>query len=587
MRYRNPRLDPGCQFHQPTRQLKLQAALRYCTGGLAAGLLLASSQVAAQSANDTTVDKQIRLASLSQAPQTDNGNQQNVYRSPWVTTAGLKDNAQYMLGTIANAESFGVDPDRLHASELGDILGVHPQRLGTAFAESQYRPAELLKVDQLLTSAFKLLVGEVMNGRVTPKESQRSWYVEHNTINADDWWQMLQLQPGSLQQILSDLAAKNRKIETLVVEMQRLQQIDEAGGWPMIPDGPTIESGHDSMRVSVMRSRLALSGDYDPALDNGSADVYSLPLEQSVIRFQARHGLTTDGIVGPGTLAALNTSVKQRIEQIQVNIERNRWLPDNMGDRYIVTNIPDYRLQVVNHGVKTLEMPVVVGKPKHATPAFSAEMNHLVVNPTWTVPRSIANKELVPSERANPGYLQRKGYNVLASDGSRISYDSLSPDVWNQSKFPYTLRQRPGKRNALGKVKFMFPNRHSIYLHDTPAKKLFAKNKRAFSHGCVRVGEPRELANHLLEQEGWNPGEIDALFARTKTKRVEFSQPLQNYIVYITSWVDDNGVLQFRNDVYGHDKRVATALAAESDQRVALMNEFRSLQPVVFAEQLQ
>ncbi len=587
MSYRNPRLDPGCELHQPTRQLSFQSALRCCTKGLVASLVLASSQVGAQSSTDTNVDKQIRLASLSQAPLTDNSQQQNVYRSPWVNTAGLKDNAQYMLGTIANAESFGISPDRLHANELGDILGVHPQRLGNALVDLQQSPNELLKIDQLLTSAFKLLVGEVMNGRVTPKESQRSWYVKHEKVNTDDWWQMLQLQPGSLHQILGDLAEKNRKIEPLVLEMQRLQQIDEAGGWPMIPDGPTIESGHDSMRVSVLRSRLALSGDYDPALDSGSTDVYSLPLEEAVIRFQERHGLTTDGIVGPGTLAALNTSVKQRIEQIQVNIERNRWLPDSFGDRYIVTNIPDYRLQVVNDGVKTLEMPVVVGKPKHATPVFDAEMDHLVVNPTWTVPRSIANKELVPSERANPGYLQSKGYNVLASDGSQISYDALSPDVWYQSKFPYTLRQRPGKRNALGKVKFMFPNRHSIYLHDTPAKKLFAKNKRAFSHGCVRVGEPRELANHLLQQEGWNPDEIEALFARTKTKRVTFSRPLQNYIVYLTSWVDDNGVLQFRNDVYGHDKQVAKALAAESGQRVALMNEFRSLQPVVFAEQLQ
>ena len=262
-------------------------------------------------------------------------------------------------------------------------------------------------------------------------------------------------------------------------------------------------------------------------------------------------------------------------------------MPESFGDRYIVTNIPDYRLQVVNEGVTTLEMPVVVGKPKHMTPVFTAEMNHLVVNPTWTVPRSIANKELVPSERANPGYLQSKGYNVLASEGSRISYDSLNPDVWYKEKFPYTLRQKPGKRNALGKVKFMMPNRHSIYLHDTPAKKLFAKNRRAYSHGCVRVGEPRELANHLLQQEGWKPGEIEKLFARTKTKRINFSRPLQNHIVYLTSWVDDEGVLQFRNDVYGQDKRVAKALAAESDQRFALLEDFRSLQPVVFAEQTE
>ena len=521
MRYGNPRLGPSNRLNKTTTRLSLCSTKQICCTGMTAGILLALSQVATaatEGKNSTTVERQMQLASLSQQPQSQSADQAREYRSPWVSNSGLKDNGQYMLGTISNAQSFGIDPERLHAAELGELLGVPAQRLSSAVNIDQHKPQNLLKVDQLLTSAFKLLVDEVMNGRVTASKSQRYWFAEQETVNADDWWQMLQIQPDSLQQILADLVEENSNIEPLLGELQRLQAINETGGWPQVPKGPTIEPGDDSMRVSVLRSRLTISGDYNPATDSGSASVYNAALQDAVTSFQARHGLQTDGIVGPATLKALNTTVQQRIDQIYVNIERQRWMPKSFGDRYIVTNIPDYRLQVVNGGVTTLEMPVVVGKRKHMTPVFSAEMDHVVVNPTWTVPRSITNNELVPSERANPGYLQRKGYILLDSSGSKVSYDSLSPDVWYQEKFPYTIRQPAGKRNALGKVKFMFPNRHSIYLHDTPAKKLFAKNQRAFSHGCVRVGEPRELANHLLAQEGWDSEKIDNLFARTRTK---------------------------------------------------------------------
>ncbi len=589
MRQRNLWPEPPTRPNKSSSRWSIISTSQFCHIGLTASLLLACAQVAtaATTANsNATVDKQL-IAGLSQQPQSVSKEQKRQYRSPWVNSSGLKDNGRYMLGTIANAQSFGIEPERLHAAELSELLGVPPRRLASAVNISQHKPHNLLKVDQLLTSAFKLLVEEIKNGRVSPSESQRYWFAEHKTVNADDWWELLQLQPGSLQQIIAELAQENREIRPLLVELKRLQAIDKSGGWPEIPKGPTIEPGDDSMRVSVLRSRLSTSGDYDPASSNGSTSVYDASLQDAVTRFQARHGLVTDGLVGPATLAALNKSVQQRIDQIQVNIERQRWMPESFGDRYIVTNIPDYRLQVVNGGKTTLEMPVVVGKRKHMTPVFSAEMDHIVVNPTWTVPRSITNNELVPNERANPGYLQAKGYNLLTSDGSKVSYDSLSPDVWNQEKFPYTIRQPAGKSNALGKVKFMFPNRHSIYLHDTPAKKLFAKNKRAFSHGCVRVGEPRELANHLLAQEGWDSEKIDNLFAKTRTKRINLSRPIQNHIVYITSWVDEHGVLQFREDIYGQDKRVAKALQAESEQRYALINDFRELQPVVFAEQVE
>jgi len=230
-------------------------------------------------------------------------------------------------------------------------------------------------------------------------------------------------------------------------------------------------------------------------------------------------------------------------------------------------------------------MPVVVGKPKHQTPVFSEEMKYLVVNPTWTVPRSITNKELVPKELNSPGALERSGFSVLDHNGTNIGFENVPASAWHESRFPYVLRQNPGQRNALGKVKFMMPNKYAIYLHDTPAKKLFKKERRAYSHGCVRVGDPRALANHLLEREGWSQSRIETLFQRKKTKNVHFEEPVPNHITYLTSWVDEHNVLQFRNDIYKLDKSLKTALANEAQERDLIVAEFRNLHPVLAASE--
>jgi len=230
-------------------------------------------------------------------------------------------------------------------------------------------------------------------------------------------------------------------------------------------------------------------------------------------------------------------------------------------------------------------MPVVVGKPKHQTPVFSEEMKYLVVNPTWTVPRSITNKELVPKELKSPGALERSGFSVLDHNGKNIGFENVPASAWYESRFPYVLRQNPGKRNALGKVKFMMPNKYAIYLHDTPAKKLFKRERRAYSHGCVRVGDPRALANHLLEREGWSQSRIETLFKRKKTRNVHFEEPVPNHITYLTSWVDEHNVLQFRNDIYRLDKSLKTALANEAQERDLIVAEFRNLLPVIAASE--
>ncbi len=495
--------------------------------------------------------------------------------SSWFQGGKLSESGTRLWNAIRNADRLGIDPNRLHFAALESKLSAQKNR----------NARQILEIEHLLDSSFTFLVTEVTAGRVSPKEAQRYWF---DDVAKPDTKQLLDLaksSPGALGNVLADIVHNNRNVEPLLNKIAEYRAIEAAGGWPTLTDGPTIEPGDTSPRVVTLRQRLAITGDLSSRFirgqDGTNAEIYSEELQQAVERFQSRHGLLVDRLVGRGTRAALNVTVTERIEQMQLNVERHRWLPNRYASRHIITNIPDYKLRVVEHGSTTLEMPVVVGKPKHQTPVFSEDMQFLVVNPTWTVPRSIANKELVPKELNNPGSLQASGFHALAGDGSRIPIDQIPQSAWHKPKFPYTLRQGASKRNALGKVKFMMPNKYAIYLHDTPAKKLFAKQRRAYSHGCVRLGDPMALANHLLGSQGWSQDRIDNLFAQQKTKRINLDQPIPNHIVYLTSWVNDEGTIQFRNDIYKLDRSLKIALAKESEQRQQLISNFSQFQPVL------
>jgi len=591
---------PGEQFHTPGsgpvygsaaigRVIKLVAnSSRSClkkrylatlvcslAGLSVAGLYGYGTSAIADDAGTGAIQLAAYKAESAAANRRDSTHRQGSSWSPWLNGRALSDAGASLLGAIEQADRFGVDRNRLHYEQISQLIS----------RSHEFSPSTTLEVHTLLTSAFDLFITEVSLGRVDPGKAQRHWFAKASGRDASELLETVKANPAAFRNILADLTQENRNLQPLLDKIRAYRSLEASGGWITIDEGPTIEPGQQSPRVAMLRERLIVSGDLEDFGTSGSSgqNIYTPGLQEAVMRFQTRHGLTVDGLVGRATLAALNVSVSDRIQQMELNVERHRWLPDNYSNRYIITNIPDYKLRVVENGQTTLEMPVVVGKTKHKTPVFSADMKHLVVNPTWTVPRSITNKELVPKEINNPGALQKSGFQVLRSDGSNLGFENVSNSDWLQAKFPYTLRQRPGKRNALGKVKFMMPNKYSIYLHDTPAKKLFAKQRRAFSHGCVRVGNPVELANHLLNQEGWSGDKIDSLFARKKTKTVKFDSTIPTHIVYLTSWVDESGDLQFREDIYKHDTALYTALQEESQQRDLLMAEFDQLQPVLTA----
>ncbi|MEM1384138.1 MAG: L,D-transpeptidase family protein [Pseudomonadota bacterium] len=358
----------------------------------------------------------------------------------------------------------------------------------------------------------------------------------------------------------------------------------EAWGAP-VANGRLLREGDRSARIPGLRARLTALGDYRaedatapaeeqlvlgpsavmydtamPILAEDDPELYDSALAAAVRRFQARHGLNQDAMIGPATLAQLNADATFRAQQILVNLERMRWTNRPRGERYIAVNLADFQMRLVDGGETRFTSRVVVGKAaKHETPEFSDVMEYMVVNPTWHVPRSIAGKEILPKLQEDPGYLDQKNMTLKGIDPWSVDWHSITP-----ATFPGRVAQKPGDGNALGQVKFMFPNDFSIYLHDTPAKSLFAKDMRAHSHGCVRVEKPVELAQTLLTGQNDDPAAaFEAWVARGKETWVHFDEPWPVHLYYRTAWLDAEGALQFRGDIYDRDAR-ALALMAEA-----------------------
>ena len=323
----------------------------------------------------------------------------------------------------------------------------------------------------------------------------------------------------------------------------RYQDIVQQGGWPVVAAGPTLKVGDRSDRVLAVRRRLTIEGDpVEAPLVAGATDpmVYDSALSRAVSAFQERHGMDSDGAVGAGTVTAMNVTAEERLLALQLNLDRWRWLPKDLGERYILVNVAGFELSVMEGATEALNMNVVVGKDARTeTPLFQDTLEHIVVNPYWNVPPKIARDEIMPIAARDPGYLGRNGFEVVSRGGET------------------TVRQRPGRGNALGKVKFVFPNANDIYLHDTQARSLFKQSRRAFSHGCIRLEKPDELAEYLFRTSTSLPaGSYDRFVASGKERWVKLEKTLPIYILYFTAWAKGDGRVFFYGDVYDRDEAV-------------------------------
>lgn len=332
------------------------------------------------------------------------------------------------------------------------------------------------------------------------------------------------------------------------------REIATQGGWPTVPEGPALQEGDTDNRLLFLRKRLVASADLARSAVQGNR--FDDILKEAVQRFQTRHGLTADGVVGAKTLGELNVPVDERIRQLTASLERCQPLPQALEPRHILVNIAAFTLTVFDNGKPVLSMPVIVGKTFRQTPVFNGRIASLVLNPSWEVPHSIATADLLPKIQKNPDFLAKLHLRVFRdwTANSEIEPATIDWAKLKPARFPYRLHQDPGPSNALGRVKFLFPNPYDVYLHDTPAHELFRKDARTFSSGCIRLARPLDLAVYLLQ--GTPLGSLAALneaIGRDKTQNIAIPSPIAVHIVYMTAWVDNDGIVQFRPDIYHRD----------------------------------
>jgi len=467
-------------------------------------------------------------------------------------------NDQRQIGELVSAikatAADGLDPTDYH---LQRVELTYADRL----AGRQLSPAEKAVQDLILTDSLARLGYHQLFGKVNPYTLDPHWNFRRD-FNGVDPATAIQsaIDSPSLADSLRSFFPRGWFYQKLQAALADYRRIAGNGGWPVIPDGPTLRPGASDSRLAVLAQRLLVTRDLPPRDAVGKPTSYDESLQQGVRHFQARHGLDTDAAIGPATLRALNVPVEQRVAQLKVNIERARWVLDDIEDDFVLVNIAGFRAYVLRNRKVAWETKVQVGSTFHQSPVFRADIEYLVVNPTWTVPYSIASKEILPKIKRDPNYFANRDFDLKNQNGKLVEPSSINWATVTERNFPVWLVQRPGPNNALGRVKIMFPNKHSVYLHDTPSKALFGKAERAFSHGCIRVENPFELAEQLLGGDGWNQEKFQQVLDAGETKTVSLSTPMPVLLLYWTAMATPDGVVHFFNDVYSRDVHIAEAL---------------------------
>lgn len=478
------------------------------------------------------------------------------YRSAW-TQRGRID---ALLSAIEDSRLDGFDPVDYHRDELQHLRDQ---------IRRQDDPGAVADLDVVATDALVRLAYHLYLGKVDPVRLDSKWNFPR-TLDLQEATTVLlaTLESGRIAELLDRVRPQKAIYRTLRRQLAVHREALAHGGWPRIPDGPAIRPGMRDERVPLLRMRLLASGDHPDtrasaqrALPSDTSRVYDPHLEQAMRSFQRRHLLPEDGALGPAALAALNVPLTERIAQLRVNLERGRWVLHDLPDSFIVVNVAGYETYLVVGSRREWNARCQVGQAGRQTPIFRSEMKYLVFNPTWTVPPGILSKDILPPlQRGDLSVLKRKRLEVIDREGRKVAPGSVNWSRVRARNCPYTFRQDAGPDNALGRVKFMFPNSYSVYLHDTPSKDLFEEPKRAFSSGCIRVERPLELAQRLLTDSRWSDAEINRVIASGKTTTVNMKKPLPVLLLYWTAYPTAGGQVAFAPDVYGRDPGVLQAL---------------------------
>ncbi|MEA3273976.1 MAG: L,D-transpeptidase family protein [Pseudomonadota bacterium] len=474
----------------------------------------------------------------------------------WNSSGQVED----LIRLAERSKEDGLQPSDFNSAEVQTLVGGGDPSL--------LSDASRVDADILLSDSLLRLIHHHRYGKVDPQTLDRKWNHADGPKSTDLVRDLQNLVTAAdLEAGLQDLTSRPVFYTQLKEGLARYRAIAAAGGWPSVPPGRNLKSGMSSARAPIVRERLRVTGEYESA-DPANSRLYDKDLEHAIISFQKRHHLATDGVIGPATLAAMNVPVQQRVDQIRINLERMRWVYDELPDDFLLVDISGQEVQLLRGGDVVWRSRIIVGRQERPTPVFRDQVEYLEFNPTWTVPPTILKKDILPNARKNPSYVSKKGLKVITRDGKSVSPGSVN---WHApaSNFPYMLRQPPGNKNALGRVKFMFPNRYSVYLHDTPSRNLFSKPKRLYSSGCVRVERPMELAELVLNNpKRWNQEKFEQILKSNRTRWVHLEEPLQIILAYWTAEVGEDGEVGFREDIYSRDDAVLGALNGNGRLRI-------------------
>ncbi len=467
------------------------------------------------------------------------------YRPVWTERANVAE----LIEAIGESENDGLIPDDYHIKEIRSFFFSPPR---TPELQAKY---DLLLSDALLSLAYHLRFGKVDPESLDPNwnldGTARRTALEYRLQNA--------LAAGRPKAALDELRPTNSGYADLKKGLARYRVIAGAGGWQKVPEGDPFREGVRDRRVPLLRKRLQQSGDLPGGVAD-SSNVYTVAMANAVKRFQKRNGLAVDGVAGTATIGEINIPAAERVDQIRLNLERYRWFVNDLEPTYVLVNIAGFTLQYIENGRYRWGTRVIVGQPYRETPVFKADMQYIVFNPQWVIPPTILAKDALPAIRNSRSYLDRKKLRVIDSRGRVVDPASVNWSGYSAANFPYRLQQTAGDHGALGRIKFMMPNKHIIYLHDTPTKNLFDKSERTFSSGCIRVENPLDLAQLVLQDSvKWNRKSIDSTIAAGKTSTVNLPKRIPVFLLYLTA-IAEGEEIQFRRDVYNRDDRLRKAL---------------------------
>ncbi len=421
------------------------------------------------------------------------------YKPVWVSVEGLSDHGRKFIDAVADAGMHGLARQDYHYDCLNEWAGTLEKRAEKYLA---YNMEELAGLDIVMTDAFLNFGSHLANGKVDPEKIHPQWV---SAKTRTDVFSALDevAEYADVQKVLIDLAPPYAQYWSLLNKAEWYRRAQDQEKWPLVAEGKAIRYMERDHRVPALRQRLEITGHMNPS-EISRGDLYDFELERAVRKFQRDHGLEADGIVGKKTLAELNVSPRNRRKQILINLERWRWLPRNLGQRHIRVNTASFHLEAVDNGEVHLDMRVIVGKNYQKTPVFSKQLQYLEFNPYWNVPREIVKREILPKIIKNPEYLDVNNYEIVSGwdeNSPVVDHSTIDWETVGTGNFPGRVRQTPGPWNALGQIKFMFPNKFDVYLHDTPEKNLFQNNYRALSHGCIRLEKPLDLALFVLQDD--------------------------------------------------------------------------------------